>query len=210
MGGQPRASVETGLLSVAPRRPVLEVIVAPVARVVAAMAPVITVGPGPRGVVDGGPWRAGVRWRRAVSGRCFRVWGLAAPGAAPGAPNPESSVGPWAGAWAGCEAGPRNGLAVGLPATGSPRGAAYQAERPGSSGPVAWALSSENRTGSPERRGPFCVLQQSFLVAGKRVCQWAWAIAVVAGGSRVQRCFLQGLHDGESGSGTKAGVLSCA
>lgn len=136
MGGQPRASVETGLLSVAPRRPVLEVIVAPVARVVAAMAPVVTVGAGPRGVVDGGPWRAGVRWRRAVSGRCFRVWGLAAPGAAPGAPNPESSVGPWAGGWAGCEAGPRNGLAVGLPATGSPRGAAYQAERPGSSGPV--------------------------------------------------------------------------
>lgn len=34
--------------------------------------------------------------------------------------------------------------------------------------------------------------------------------AMVAGGSRVEQYFLQGLHDGESGSGTKPGVLSRA
>lgn len=61
MGAQPRASVETGLLSVAPRREVLEVLVSPVARVVAAVAPVVMVGAGQGRIVDGGPWRAGVR-----------------------------------------------------------------------------------------------------------------------------------------------------
>lgn len=62
MGGQPRASVETGLLSVAPRgRKVLEATVPPLARVVAALAPVVMVGAGHRGILDAGPWRAGGR-----------------------------------------------------------------------------------------------------------------------------------------------------
>lgn len=41
--------------------------------------------------------------------------------------------------------------------------------------PVACALSSGNRAGSVERLEPFCVCQQSFLEAGKWVCQWEWA-----------------------------------
>lgn len=59
MGGQPRASAGTGLLSVAPRRTGLEVIVSALARLVAAMAPVVMVGAGQGGTVGGGPRRGG-------------------------------------------------------------------------------------------------------------------------------------------------------
>lgn len=216
MGGQPRASVETALLSVAPRRAVLEVVVSPVARVVAAMAPVVTVGAGPRGAVDGGPWRAGVRWRRAVSGRCFRVWGRAAPGAAPGAPSPESSVGPWAGGWAGCEAGPRNGIAVGLPATGSPRGVAYRAECPGAAGPSGRVAA--RRLGlvvrKPHRQHG---KTWAFLCApAKPSCSGKTGLSVGVGRSS-SRWSIKGpaVFSSRSSrwgirSGTKGGVLSCA
>lgn len=105
----------------------------------------------------------------------------------------------------------------GRTATGSPRCVAYQAECPGSSGPVGLC-------GSPS---PVPCRQETARAAWKdlslSVCAskafWkrengfvsgSGPKAAVAGGSRCQHYFPQGLHDGESGSGTKARVLSCA